>query len=190
MSPKALARVIRFDRIKNEKNRLDILFANAGMAKYAPLGEITEDLFDSIFDVNVKAVLFTVQKALPLMSEGGAIVLNASVVGSKGLPSNSVYSATKAAVRSFARTWATDLKSRHIRVNAVSPGATDTPGLNQLLGSSEVGEQRLKMLANAVPLGRLGKASEVAKAVAFLASDDSSFITGAELFVDGGFGQV
>jgi NAD(P)-dependent dehydrogenase (short-subunit alcohol dehydrogenase family) len=179
-----------FERIKNEKNRLDILFANAGMAKYAPLGEITEDLFDSIFDVNVKAVLFTVQKALPLMSEGGAIVLNASVVGSKGLPSNSVYSATKAAVRSFARTWATDLKSRHIRVNAVSPGATDTPGLNQLLGSSEVGEQRLKMLANAVPLGRLGKASEVAKAVAFLASDDSSFITGAELFVDGGFGQV
>jgi NAD(P)-dependent dehydrogenase (short-subunit alcohol dehydrogenase family) len=179
-----------FERIKNEKNRLDILFVNAGMAKYAPLGEITEDLFDSIFDVNVKAVLFTVQKALPLMSEGGAIVLNASVVGSKGLPSNSVYSATKAAVRSFARTWATDLKSRHIRVNAVSPGATDTPGLNRLLGSSEVGEQRLKMLANAVPLGRLGKASEVAKAVAFLASDDSSFITGAELFVDGGFGQV
>jgi NAD(P)-dependent dehydrogenase (short-subunit alcohol dehydrogenase family) len=179
-----------FERIKNEKNRLDILFVNAGMAKYAPLGEITEDLFDSIFDVNVKAVLFTVQKALPLMSEGGAIVLNASVVGSKGLPSNSVYSATKAAVRSFARTWATDLKSRHIRVNAVSPGATDTPGLNRLLGSSEVSEQRLKMLANAVPLGRLGKASEVAKAVAFLASDDSSFITGAELFVDGGFGQV
>jgi len=112
------------------------------------------------------------------------------VVASKGLPSNSVYSATKAAVRSFARTWATDLKSRRIRVTAVSPGSIDTPGLNELLGSSETGQQRLKMISNVVPLGRLGKPDEIAKAVVFLASDDASYMTGAELFVDGGFAQV
>jgi NAD(P)-dependent dehydrogenase (short-subunit alcohol dehydrogenase family) len=128
-----------FDQIKRDKGRLDVLFANAGIARYAPLGKITEDLYDSIFDVNVKGVLFTVQKALPLMPDGSSIILNASIVGSKGLPANSVYSATKAAVRSFARTWTTDLKERHIRVNAVSPGSTDTPGLNDLLASSPVG---------------------------------------------------
>src|SRR5256885_2672262 len=111
-----------FSQIKNEKGKLDIVFANAGSAKYAPLGQITEELYDSIFDINVKGVLFTVQKALPLIPEGGSIILNASIVGSKGLPANSVYSATKAAVRSFARTWTTDLKDRRIRVNAVSPG--------------------------------------------------------------------
>ena len=167
-----------------------MLFANAGIAKYAPLGKITEDLYDSIFDVNVKGVLFTVQKALPLMSDGSSIILNASIVGSKGLPANSVYSATKAAVRSFARTWTTDVKERHIRVNAVSPGSTDTPGLNDLLASSPVGEERRKMISAIVPLGRLGTPDEIAKAVVFLASDDSSYITGAELFVDGGFAQV
>ena len=147
-------------------------------------------LLDSIFNVNVKGVLFTVQKALPLMPDGASIILNASIVGSKGLPANSVYSATKAAVRSFARTWTTDLKNRRIRVNAVSPGAIDTPGLSDLLRTSDVGEQRLKMISNTVPLGRLGKPSEIAKAVVFLASDDSSYITGTELFVDGGFAQV
>ena len=115
-----------FSQIMNDKGKLDIVFANAGSAKYAPLGQITEELYDSIFDINVKGVLFTVQKALPLIPEGGSIILNASIVGSKGLPANSVYSATKAAVRSFARTWTTDLKDRHIRVNAVSPGSTDT----------------------------------------------------------------
>src|SRR5438093_8043894 len=179
-----------FAQIKREKDRLDIVFANAGAAKFASLGQITEGLFDSIFATNVKGLLFTVQKALPLMPDGASIILNASIVGSKGLAANSVYSATKAAVRSFARTWTTDLKDRRIRVNAVSPGAIDTPGLSDLLSSSEVGEERLKMISNTVPLGRFGTADEIAKAVVVLASDDSSYITGTELFVDGGFAQV
>ena len=179
-----------FDQIQREKGILDIVFANAGTAKYAPVGEITEDFFDSIFGINVKGLLFTVQKALPLLPDGASIVLCASIVASKGLASNSVYSATKAAVRSFARTWTTDLKSRRIRVNAVSPGSTDTPGLSELLGSSETGQQRLKMISNVVPLGRLGHPDEIANAVLFLASDEASYITGAELFVDGGFAQV
>jgi NAD(P)-dependent dehydrogenase (short-subunit alcohol dehydrogenase family) len=138
----------------------------------------------------VKGLLFTVQKALPLLPDGASIILNASVVASKGLGANSVYSATKAAVRSFARTWTTDLKARRIRVNAVSPGATDTPGLNDLLAAAEVGQQRLKTISTSVPLGRLGTPDEVARAVVFLASDDSSYVTGTELFVDGGFAQV
>ncbi len=177
-------------QIKREKGRLDIVFANAGVAKFAPFGTITEELYDSIFDINVKGLLFTVQKALPLMPDGASIILNASIVASKGLPTNSVYSATKAAVRSFARTWTTDLKDRRIRVNAVSPGATNTPGLNDLAASTGAGEQRLKMIAESVPLGRLGTPDEIAKAVVFLASDDSSYITGTELFVDGGLAQV
>jgi NAD(P)-dependent dehydrogenase (short-subunit alcohol dehydrogenase family) len=179
-----------FAQIKREKGKLDIVFANAGVAKYASLGTISEELYDSIFDINVKGLLFTVQKALPLLTEGASIILNASIVGSKGFSSNSVYSATKAAVRSFARTWTTDLKDRRIRVNAVSPGSIDTPGLSDLLASAEVGEQRKKMISNSVPLGRLGIPDEIAKAVVFLASDDASYITGIELFVDGGFAQV
>ena len=179
-----------FAQIKREKGKLDIVFANAGVARFAALGTITEDLYDSIFDINVKGLLFTVQKALPLLPDGASIILNASIVASKGLPANSVYSATKAAIRSFARTWTTDLKDRRIRVNAVSPGSIDTPGLSNLLASSETGQQRMKMISNAVPLGRLGKPDEIAKAVVFLASDDSSYVTGAELFVDGGFAQV
>jgi len=179
-----------FAQIKKEKGKLDIVFANAGVARYAPLGAITEDLFDSIFDINVKGVLFTVQKALPVLRDGGSIILNASIVASKGLSSNSVYSATKAAVRSFARTWTTDLKDRRIRVNAISPGPIDTPGLSELLASSETGEQRRKMISTTVPLGRFGRPEEIAKAVVFLASDDASYITGIELFVDGGFAQV
>jgi len=179
-----------FAQIKREKGKLDVVFANAGVAKYAPFGRITEDDYDSIFDVNVKGVLFTVQKALPLMPDGASVILNASVVASKGLTANSVYSATKAAVRSFARTWTTDLKDRRIRVNAVSPGPIDTPGLNDLAASAGGGEQRLKMIARGVPLGRLGRPDEIAKAVVFLASDDASYVTGAELFVDGGFAQV
>jgi NAD(P)-dependent dehydrogenase (short-subunit alcohol dehydrogenase family) len=179
-----------FAQIQREKGRLDIVFANAGIAKYAPLGKITEELYESIFAVNVKGLLFTVQKALPLLPDGASIILNASIVASKGLPANSVYSATKAAVRSLARTWTTDLKQRRIRVNAVSPGGTDTPGLNELLASTEVGQQRMKMLSTSVPLGRLGTPDEVARAVVFLASDDSSYVTGTELFVDGGFAQV
>ena len=166
------------------------MFANAGVATYAPFGEITEEHYDSIFNINVKGLLFTVQKALPLLPDGASIILNASIVASKGLPANSVYSATKAAVRSFARTWTTDLKDRRIRVNAVSPGLIETPGLHDLVASTGVGEQHLKMLSNSVPLGRLGTPNEIAKAVVFLASDDSSYITGTELFVDGGFAQV
>ncbi|HET7437913.1 MAG TPA: SDR family oxidoreductase [Nitrospira sp.] len=179
-----------FARIKQEKGKLDIVFANAGVAKYARFGTITEEFYDSIFDINVKGLLFTVQKAPPLMPDGASVILNASIVGSKGLPANSVYSATKAAVRSFARTWTSDLKDRRIRVNAVSPGSIDTPGLNELLASSATGQQRAKMIAATVPVGRFGRPDEIAKAVVFLASDDSSYVTGAELFVDGGFAQV
>jgi NAD(P)-dependent dehydrogenase (short-subunit alcohol dehydrogenase family) len=179
-----------FAQVKREKGKLDIVFGNAGVARFARLGEITEELYDSIFNINVKGLLFTVQKALPLLPNGASIILNASIVASKGLPMNSVYSATKAAIRSFARTWATDLKDRRIRVNAVSPGSIDTPGLSDLLASAETGQERLKMIANAVPLGRLGTPNEIAKAVVFLASEDSSYVTGTELFVDGGFAQV
>jgi NAD(P)-dependent dehydrogenase (short-subunit alcohol dehydrogenase family) len=179
-----------FAQIEREKGTLDVVFANAGKAKFAVLGEITEELYDATFDVNVKGLVFTVQKALPLLPDGASIILNASIVGSKGLPTNSVYSATKAAVRSFARTWTTDLKARRIRVNAVSPGSIDTPGLGDLLASSPAGEQRLQMISTAAPLGRLGTPDEIAKAVVFLACDDSSYVTGAELFVDGGFAQV
>jgi NAD(P)-dependent dehydrogenase (short-subunit alcohol dehydrogenase family) len=180
-----------FAQIKREKGKLDIVFANAGAAQLAPLGKITEEHYDALFDSNVKGLLFTVQKALPLLPDGASIILNASIVASKAIaPEWSVYSATKAAVRSFARTWTTDLKDRRIRVNAVSPGSIDTPGLSDLLASSEVGEQRSKMISNSVPLGRFGTPDEIAKAVVFLASDDSSYITGTELFVDGGIAQV
>ena len=179
-----------FAQIKREKGRLDIVFANAGVAKYAPLGTITEEFYDEIFNINVKGMLFTVQKALPLLPDGAAIILASSIVGSKGLGANSVYAATKAVARSFARTWTTDLKPRRIRVNAVSPGSIDTPGLRELLASAPAGEERRKMIAGAVPLGRLGTPEEIAKAVVFLASDDASYITGTELFVDGGFAQV
>src|SRR5437879_2454914 len=179
-----------FAHIKREKGTLDIVFANAGVAKYAPFGTITEEHYDAIFNINVKGLLFTVQKALPLLPDGASIILSASIVASKGLAANSVYSATKAAIRSFARTWTTDLKDRRIRVNAVSPGPIDTPGLSDLLASSETGQQRLKMISDSVPLGRLGTPDEIAKAVVFLASGDSSYVTGTELFVDGGFAQV
>jgi NAD(P)-dependent dehydrogenase (short-subunit alcohol dehydrogenase family) len=179
-----------FAQIEREKGKLDVVFANAGVAKVAPFGTITEEFYESIFNVNVKGLLFTVQKALPLLPDGASIILNASISTSKGLPTNSVYAATKASVRSFARTWTTDLKERRIRVNAVSPGPIDTPGLNNLLASSEAGLQRRKMIPSMVPLGRMGTPDEIARAVVFLASDDSSYITGTELFVDGGFAQV
>jgi NAD(P)-dependent dehydrogenase (short-subunit alcohol dehydrogenase family) len=180
-----------FGQIKREKGKLDVVFANAGFAKFARLGTITEELYDSIFNTNVKGLLFTVQKALPLLPDGASIILNASIGGNKGRPANGVYSASKAAIRSFARTWTMDLKDRHIRVNAVSPGVTETPGLSGLLASSEsqASQQRLNMI-NSIPLGRLGTPEEIAKAVAFLACDDSSYITGIELSVDGGLAQV
>ena len=175
-----------FAQIKREKGKLDIVFANAGVARYAPLGKITEEFYHSIFDINVKGLLFTVQKALPLLADGASIILNASIVASKGFPMNSVYSATKAAVRSFARTWTMDLTARRIRVNAVSPGYTDTPPWR----SMEAAEERMKTISGSVPLGRFGTPDEIAKAVVFLASNDSSYITGTEVFVDGGFAQV
>ena len=174
-----------FAQIKREKGKLDIVFANAGITPTTPLGKITEENFDSIFNANVKGLLFTVQKALPLMPDGASIILNASIVASKGFPEWSVYSATKAAVRSFARTWTTDLKDRRIRVNALSPGYIDTPPWR-----AAADEQRMKMISNTVPLGRFGTADEIAKAVVFLASNDSSYITGTELFVDGGVAQI
>jgi len=179
-----------FKQIAEAHERLDIVFANAGTAQYAQMGQIDEGHFERIFNANVKGLLFSVQKALPLMREGSTIVLTSSVVGSKGFSSNSVYAASKAAIRSFARTWTTDLRDRKIRVNVVSPGSIDTEGFRDLVGKSPVGQQRMTSLAKAVPIGRTGHPDEVAKAVLFLASDDSSYITGAELFVDGGLGQV
>ncbi len=180
-----------FAQTKREKGRLDIVFANAGTAQLASLGDITEEHYDTIFTINVKGVRFTVQKALALMPDGGgSIVLNASIFGSKGPAGWSVYSATKAAVRSFARTWTADVKDRRIRVNAVSAGFTDTPGLMGLLDASGTGEQRRKTMSDLVPLGRFATPDEIAKTVVFLASDDSSYVTGTELFVDGGVGQV
>ena len=179
-----------YSTVKQQKGRLDIVFANAGGGVFAPLGAITEEQFDKTFNSNVKGLLFTVQKALPLMVEGGSIVLNASIVSIKGMPAFSVYSATKAAVRSFARSWTNDLKDRKIRVNAVSPGPIDTPGVRGLAQNADQLQQITAGLVSSVPMGRMGTSDEIAKAVVFLASDDSSFVTGIELFVDGGMAQV
>jgi NAD(P)-dependent dehydrogenase (short-subunit alcohol dehydrogenase family) len=176
-----------FAQIKQEKGKLDIVFANAGITPITPLGTITEENYDSLFNVNVKGLLFTIQNALPLMPDGGSIILNASIVASKGFANWSVYSATKAAVRSFARTWTADLKDRRIRVNALSPGYIDTAPWR----SSDVAEVRANIESSGtVPLGRFGTSDEVAKVVVFLASDDSSYVTGTELFVDGGVAQI
>ena len=176
--------------MKTEAGHLDILFANAGGGEFAALGGITEEHYDKTFNTNVKGVLFTVQKALPLFRDGGSIILNASTAASKGTPAFGVYSATKAAVRNFARSWILDLADRHIRVNAVSPGPISTPGLDNLAETEEQARQFKTSMAAGIPLGRLGRSDEVAKAVVFLASDDSSFVNGAELFVDGGFAQI
>jgi NAD(P)-dependent dehydrogenase (short-subunit alcohol dehydrogenase family) len=180
-----------FAAIKEQKGRLDVLFANAGGGAFVPLGEITEAHFDKYFGINVKGTLFTVQKALPLMPEGAAIVINASMVSIKGFPAFSVYAATKAALRSFARTWSVDLKDRKLRVNVVSPGTIITPGYKNELGLSDEQIEQFKAQAAATtPLGRAGTPDEIAKAVVFLASDNSSYITGIELFVDGGAAQI
>jgi NAD(P)-dependent dehydrogenase (short-subunit alcohol dehydrogenase family) len=176
--------------VKAKKERIDILFANAGIGELAPLGAITEEHFDKTFNTNVRGLLFTVQKALPLMPDGASIILNASIVASTGNPAFSVYSATKAAIRSFARTWILDLKERKIRVNAISPGPIDTPGLDGLGQAEGVGEQLKASLVASVPMGRMGTPDEIAKAAVFLASDDSSFVTGTEVFVDGGAAQI
>ena len=179
-----------FAVVKQDKGRLDIVFANAGGGTFAPLGAITEEHFDRIFDVNVKGLLFTVQKALPLLPDGASIVLNASLVSIKGFPAFSVYSASKAAVRSFARGWAVDLGPRRIRVNVVSPGVVPTPAYVGLGLAGAALERYEEESAKLTPLGRVGTPDEIAKAVTFLASDDSSFVNGVELFVDGGFGQI
>ena len=186
-----------YDTVKQQKGRVDILFANAGIAESSSLEAISESHFDKIFNVNVKGLLFTVQKALPLFEDksgggGGSIVLTASVGGSKGFEGMSVYNATKAAVRSFARSWTVDLKQRKIRVNVVSPGPIDTPMLSSagMEISEEQFEQFKTSIVNVVPLGRMGNPDEVAKAVLFLASDDSSYVSGIELFVDGGMTQI
>jgi NAD(P)-dependent dehydrogenase (short-subunit alcohol dehydrogenase family) len=176
--------------VKQQKGQIDIVFANAAFGEFAPLGAITEEHFDKTFDANVKGLLFTVQKALPLLRDGGSVILNASIVSMKASPAFSVYSATKAAVRSFARCWTIDLKDRKIRVNAISPGPIETPGFDNLSQNEEQRKQVKSSFVNAVPMGRMGSSDEVAKAVVFLASDDSSYVTGIELFVDGGMAQV
>jgi NAD(P)-dependent dehydrogenase (short-subunit alcohol dehydrogenase family) len=176
--------------VKQQKGKIDILFANAGVGDVAPLGGISEEHFDKIFDINVKGVLFTVQKALPLFVDGGSIILNASVAASSGIAGFSVYSASKAAVRSFARCWASDLKQRKIRVNAISPGPIDTPIFNTMGLSEEQIAEFKNSFTTEVPLGRIGTGDEIASAALFLASADSSYCTGIELFVDGGLAQV
>jgi NAD(P)-dependent dehydrogenase (short-subunit alcohol dehydrogenase family) len=179
-----------YDTVKQQKGRIDVLFANAGIIELAPLGSITESHFDKIFNINVKGLLFTVQKALPLFQDGGSIILTASINSSKGFETSTVYSATKAAIRSFARTWTVDLKHRKIRVNAISPGPIDTPIFNSAVQTEEEIEQIKASLVASMPMGRMGSPDEVAKAVSFLASDDSSYVTGIELFVDGGMAQI
>jgi NAD(P)-dependent dehydrogenase (short-subunit alcohol dehydrogenase family) len=180
-----------FATVKRQQGRLDVLFANAGVMALAPLGSISEEHFDKAFNINVKGLLFTVQKALPLLTDGGSIILNASVVASKGMEALSVYSAAKAAVRSFARCWTTELRHRQIRVNAISPGPIETPLFNLKTGlPREQVDEVMVSLVGSVPLGRMGTPDEVAKAALFLACDDSSYVTGIELFVDGGKAQV
>jgi NAD(P)-dependent dehydrogenase (short-subunit alcohol dehydrogenase family) len=179
-----------FATVKQQQGRVDVLFANAGIPALAPLEEITEEHFDKVFDINVKGLLFTVQKALALFADGGSIILNASIVATKGLEAISVYSATKAAVRSFARCWTTDLRRRKIRVNTISPGPIETLIFHKAGLTREQVDEAKEGLVAAVPLGRMGRPDEVAKAAVFLASDDSSYVTGIELFVDGGFAQV
>jgi NAD(P)-dependent dehydrogenase (short-subunit alcohol dehydrogenase family) len=178
-----------YDVVKDQKGHIDILFANAGIIEFAPLGKISEKHFDKIFDIDVKGLLFTVQKALPIFQGGGSIILMASVGSSKGSAELSVYHAAKAAVRSFARSWSLNLNQRNIRVNAISPGPIDTPFVNRVLNDQQT-EKFLKNSVNSTSIGRMGSPDEVAKAVLFLASDDSSYITGIELFVDGGMAQI
>lgn len=176
--------------VRETHGRVDVMFANAGLVEHQTIDTVTPEHFDKTFDLNVRGVLFTVQKALPLMSRGGSIILTASIVAVKGLPAHGVYGATKAAVRSFARTWTAELKDRGIRVNSLSPGATDTPIIDGQFTSKEQAEAAKASFANATPMGRIGRPQELATAALFLASDDSSFITGIDLQVDGGLVQV
>ncbi len=180
-----------FNRVKEEAGRIDVLFANAGGGSFAPLGQITEEQFDDTFNRNVKGVLFTVQTALPLLGNGSSVILTGSTAGATGTPAFSVYAASKAAIRNFARNWILDLKDRGIRVNTLSPGPTETTGLVELAGKDKADQQvLLDYLSSQVPMGRVGRAEEIASAALFLASDESSFVSGAELFADGGIAQV
>jgi NAD(P)-dependent dehydrogenase (short-subunit alcohol dehydrogenase family) len=180
-----------FAQVKSEQGRLDVLVVNAGGGGMLPLGQITKEQIDDTFGRNVKAVIFTVQKALPLLGKGSSVVLTGSTAGTEGTAAFSVYSASKAAVRNLARSWALDLKGTGIRVNVVSPGATRTPGLVELAGDDKEQQQGLlDYLASRIPLGRVGESEEIAKATLFLASDDASFVNGSELFADGGQAQV
>jgi NAD(P)-dependent dehydrogenase (short-subunit alcohol dehydrogenase family) len=179
-----------YDAVQHEHGHIDVVFANAGGGEFAPLGAITEEHFDKTFATNVKGVLFTVQKALPLMREGGSVILTSSTTGTTGTPAFSVYSATKAAVRNFARNWALDLKERRIRVNAISPGVTETAGLNGLFGGGDQAEAIKAAIVAGIPSGRVGRPEEIANAVLFLASNEASYINGVELFIDGGVAQV
>jgi NAD(P)-dependent dehydrogenase (short-subunit alcohol dehydrogenase family) len=173
-----------YETVKREKGRIDVLFASAGTGELAPIGEVTEEHFDRIFGLNVRGTLFTVQKALPLFSDGGSIIMNGSIAGVKGFPSFGVYSASKAALRSFARTWTVDLKARNIRVNVLSPGTIDTAILEGLPRES------VDAFVSLIPRGTIGRPEEIATAALFLASSDSSFVTGSELSVDGGVAQI
>jgi len=178
-----------YELVKDEDGRVDIVFANAGGGEFSPLGEISEEHFDKTFAANVKGVLFTVQKALPLMGEGGSIILTGSTTSITGTPAFSVYSATKAAIRNFVRSWILDLRGRKIRVNVLSPGTTKTPGLRGLAPAGQE-QSLLDGFARDIPLGRVGDAEEIANVAVFLASDDSSYVNGIELFVDSGSAQV
>jgi NAD(P)-dependent dehydrogenase (short-subunit alcohol dehydrogenase family) len=173
-----------YETVKTTHRRIDIVFANAGFGEFLPLGKITEEHFDRLFNTNVKGVLFTVQKALPLLNDGASIILTGSVGSSKGTPGFWVYGATKAAIRNFVRAWTVELKERRIRSNVLSPGPTDTPLLNGAPPDA------IARIVSTIPMGRMGTSDEIAKAALFLASDDSSFVTGIELFVDGGRGQI
>ncbi|MFD7661173.1 SDR family oxidoreductase [Streptomyces sp. NPDC059788] len=178
-----------YDAVRTRGQGLDVVFANAATASLVKLGEITEADYDHIFGINVRGTLFTVQKALPLLNKGASVILNASTAADNGMELFSLYAASKAAVRSFARTWANTLKDRDIRVNAISPGPIDTPGITALFGEDNAADARVH-LATTAAIGRMGRPEEVAAAVAFLASADSSFMLGANLYVDGGENQV
>jgi NAD(P)-dependent dehydrogenase (short-subunit alcohol dehydrogenase family) len=179
-----------FAIVRDEAGAIDVLFANAGGGEFVALGSITEEHFDKTFSTNVKGTLFTVQKALPLLRDGSSIILTGSTAATKGTPGFSVYSASKAAIRNFARSWILDLAPRKIRVNVLSPGATSTPGWHDLAASEEAHQEMVTFVKSTPPLGRLGDPQESASAALFLASDDSSFVTGSELFVDGGSAQI